>query len=581
MDDKKKDFREYLDLFHRRKVQILVPMAALFVLGVLAAFLLPPSYRSTATILIEEQEVPPDLVRSTVTSYADQRIETIKHQVMTRSNLWKIVEQYGLYSSQRRRDTTEEVLEQFVNDIKIEVISAEVVDHRTGQPTHATIAFTLAYDGETPQLAQKVANELTSLFLSENLKTRERNAQETTVFLKSQAQRLSGHIKELEKKISAFKERAKGALPELTQLNMQLLNQVDQELITVDQQVRSLEEKKISLEGQLATLKPNTPIITTSGERILDQEERLKALRAQYASSASYLSPQHPDVIKMKRELDALEKDVGETGGTDELSKQLTDARANLAALLERDGEDHPDVIRYRKIIASLEKEIAQAKPVPEGAASVKPENPAYILTQSQLDSAVHDLEAMKATRTEMKARADDLAHRLEEAPMIEQEYLDLTRDRDNSVEKYREIRSKLVEAQVSEVLEAQRKGERFSLIDPPALPEKPEKPKRPVIFVLSFVLAAAGGLGYGAAAENLDHSVHTAQALGQISPSPPLAVIPYMPNTEDRMRFVRMRRRIIGGSVGLLIVSVMAVHFLWFPLDVLWFVLLRKLGVG
>ncbi|HTN42228.1 MAG TPA: Wzz/FepE/Etk N-terminal domain-containing protein [Nitrospiria bacterium] len=581
MDDGKKDFREYLDLIRRRKVQILLPAAGLFIAGILVSFLLPPSYRSTATILIEEQEVPPDLVRSTVTSYADQRIETIKHQVMTRSNLWKIVEQYGLYAGERRRETTEEVLVRFVNDIKLEVISAEVVDHRTGQPTHATIAFTLAYDGETPERAQKVANELTSLFLSENLRTRERNAQETTVFLKSQAQRLSGHIRDLEKKISAFKEHAKGALPELTQLNMQLLNQVDQELIGVDQQVRALEEKKISLEGQLATLKPNTPIITTSGERILDQEERLKALRAQYASSASYLSAQHPDVIKMKREIDALEKDVGEADDTDELSKQLTAARANLDGLLERYGEDHPDVIRTRKVIASLEHAIARARPGAGEPAPVKPENPAYIMTQSQLASARNDLKAMKATRAEMKARADELALRLEKTPMIEQEYLDLTRDRDNSAEKYREIRSKLVEAQVSEVLEAQRKGERFSLIDPPALPEKPEKPKRGILVFLSLVLAAAGGIGSGAAAENLDHSVHTARALGLLSQAPPLAVIPYMPNEEDRKRSVRMKRRLIGGGVGLLIVSLMAVHFLWLPLDVIWFMILRKIGLG
>jgi hypothetical protein len=118
-------------------------------------------------------------------------------------------------------------------------------------------------------------------------------------------------------------------------------------------------------------------------------------------------------------------------------------------------------------------------------------------------------------------------------------------------------------------------------MIDPPALPEKPEKPKRPVIVVLSFMVAAAGGIGYGAAAENLDHSVHTGQTLSEISQAPPLAVIPYLPNAEDRKRSVRIRRRLIGGSVGLLLVALTMIHFLWIPLDVLWFVFLRKLGTG
>ena len=114
-------------------------------------------------------------------------IETIKQQVMSRASLWRIVEQYGLYKRLRKGSPTEEVLQQFVKDIQIEVINVKVVDKRTQTPTQATIAFTLAYDGETPDLAQKVTNELTDLFLGENLKSRERHAQQTTAFLKQAA----------------------------------------------------------------------------------------------------------------------------------------------------------------------------------------------------------------------------------------------------------------------------------------------------------------------------------------------------------------------------------------------------------
>jgi uncharacterized protein involved in exopolysaccharide biosynthesis len=580
MEERSKNLKEYLDFLSRRRIQILIPAGIFLVLALTLAFLLPPVYRSTSMILIEEQEVPPDLVRSTVTSYADQRIQTIKYQVMTRSNLLKIVEQYKLYEKLRWRETNEEILKRMVDDINIQVISAEVVDRRTGQQTHATIAFTLSYDGETPAVAQKVTNELTSLFLAENLRNRERSAEETTAFLKKEAGDLALHIKQLEKKIAVFKLRAKGALPELVQLNIQLMNQTDQELMQVDQEIRSLEDRKIYLDGQLATIKPNTPIVTAAGERILDPGERLKALRAQYVSSASYLSPQHPDIMKMKREIEALEKETGESPGKDEYLKKLTGERTKLAALVKQYGEDHPDVIQTRKVIAALEAEISQASNEPENPTDGKPENPAYINVQTQLSSTVNDLEALKATRVKVKAKAQEYAERVENTGMIEQEYLDLTRDRDNSVLKYHEIRSKLLEAQISEGLETQRKGERFSLIDPPALPEKPVKPNRVAILVLGVVFAMAGGVGYGAAAESLDQSVRTAPMLEKITQTPPLAIIPYLPSLKDQIRRVKQKRNLILGGVFLAVGLLILVHFLWFPLDVLWFTMVRKLGL-
>ena len=212
MEAPTKDLYDYLALLRRRKTLILAVAASLLAASAALAFLLPAVYRSTATILIEEQEIPPDLVRSAIATYADQRIETIKQQVLSRSTLWHIVEQYDLYKDLRKRNPTEEILSRFVKDIQIDVMNVKVIDKRTQNPTQATIAFTLAYDGQSPELAQKVANELTSLFLGENLKTRERHAQETTAFLKRESENLSHHIQELEQKLAGVKRRAEGAL---------------------------------------------------------------------------------------------------------------------------------------------------------------------------------------------------------------------------------------------------------------------------------------------------------------------------------------------------------------------------------
>jgi len=210
----------------------------------------------------------------------------------------------------------------------------------------------------------------------------------------------------------------------------------------------------------------------------------------------------------------------------------------------------------------------------------LRPENPAYINLQAQLNSATSSLDALRATRTAVKLRLQDYAGRLERTPEMEPDYLFLTRDRDTSGQKYQDIRSRLLEAKVSEGLEVQRKGERFSLIDPPSLPEKPDKPNRPAIVLLGFILALAGGIGSGAAAESLDHSIRTPEQLAQLTQLSPLAVIPFMPNEEDLSRAVTRRRLLKGAGVGALVTILALLHLFVMPLDVLWFAALRRFGI-
>jgi succinoglycan biosynthesis transport protein ExoP len=570
----------YVAIFHRRRTLIVLAGGILLGLSLAVAFLWPATYKSMATILIEEQEIPSELVHSTITSYADQRIETIKQQVMSRITLWKVVEQYNLYADLHRTNPAEEVVKRFTKDIAVEVISADVVDKRTQHATKATIAFTVAYQSNSPDLAQKVANELTSLFLGQNLKSRERQAQEATSFLQQEAENLSKHIGEVDEKIATFKHRASGALPELMPLNLQLMSQSDRELMDIDQQIRTIEERKNYLEGELATIKPNTPIMSVTGERILDSAERLRGLRAEYAGASANRSSDHPDIMKMKQEIEALEKETGQPPEIEEASKQLIDARATMATASKRLGKDHPDVVQARRTIEALEQEVRQLSSVPLRKPTVRPENPAYINLQAQLNSATSSLDALRATRTAVKRRLQDYAARLERTPEMEPDYLFLTRDRDTSGQKYQDIRSRLLEAKVSEGLEVQRKGERFSLIDPPSLPEKPDKPNRPAIVLLGFILALAGGIGSGAAAESLDHSIRTPEQLARLTQLSPLAVIPFMPNEQDLSRAVKRRLLLKGAGVGALVTILALLHVFVMPLDVLWFAALRRFGV-
>jgi len=578
MEEQTKDLRDYLGAFRRRRNSILITSAVILAVSVLAALLWPPVYRSTATILIEEQEIPQDLVRSTITSYAAQRIQTISQRVMTRANLMQIVEKYDLYHDKRRRETTEEIQERMRKDIKLETISADVVDPRSGRPSQATIAFTLGYEGERPEVTQKVANELTTLYLNENLRSRTEKATETSSFLTAEAEKLNQHIAELESKLADFKEKNADRLPELSQLNMQLIDRTERELTDLENQVRMREDRKFYLGGQLATINPLSPMFGEGGERIMDPGTRLKMVRSEYIGASSKYAPDHPDVVRLRRELVGLEKQIGAVDSSIEQAKELSKLRTELASAREKYSGDHPDVIRLSKTVAALEEALKQRPAAPEkDVAKEKPENPAYITLQAQLESVKSEMQVLTAQRATLKEKLANYEKRVSQAPEVERAYLVLRRDYESSVRRYQEYKAKQMEAEVGQELEKERKGERFSLIDPPQLPEEPIKPNRPVIIILGFLLSMGGGLGFAAVAEGMDSSVRGVRRATELFNAPPLSVIPYLKNSEDRARAEKIQKIIIATIVGSFVLIILLAHFLWTPLDVLWFKGLRK----
>ncbi len=577
MEEQTKDLRDYLDAFRRRRTSILITGVCIFVISVLVAMLWPPTYRSTATILIEEQEVPPDLIRSTITSYATQRIQTISQTVMTRANLMQIIEKYDLYHNKRRLETTEEIQERMRKDVNVEMINADVIDPRSGRPTPATIAFTLSYDGEVAEVTQKVASELTTLFLNENLKNRTEKAAETYTFLSTEADKLREHITELETQLAAFKEKNVGRLPELASLNMSLRERTEGELRDVDNQLRSLDDRKFYLEGQLAQINPLTPMVGEGGQMTLDPVTQLKMLRSDYISATAKYSPDHPDVVRLRRQIEGLEKQTGSVNSSTEQAKELATLRTQLAAVREKYSADHPDVLRLTKAVAAQEEALKQ-KPAPETAvAKEKPDNPAYLTLQAQLEGIKSQYQAYISQRDALKAKLSEYERRLQQTPEVERKYLVLNRDYENSVRRYQELKAKQNEAQVGQELEKERKGERFSLIDPPQLPEKPVKPNRPAIIILGLLLSMASGVGFAAVAESMDSSVRGARGIMAVLESPPLSVIPYLQNSEDLARAEKTKKIVITVFASSFVILLLLVHFLWTPLDVLWFRGLRK----
>jgi succinoglycan biosynthesis transport protein ExoP len=490
---------------------------------------------------------------------------------MARSNLMEIVEKYNLYEKERRRYTTEEVLMEMREDIGIDMITAEVMDPRTGRPGVATIAFSLGFKSNSPQQAQKVASELTTLYLNENLKSRTEKAAETYDFLTAEATRLNDEIARLEEQLSAFKERNLYTLPESRELNTMSLQRAENELADIDTKIQTLEERKIYLGGQLPLLDPYD-----TGD-IMSPVARLDALRTQYITLASRYSSDHPDVLSTKREIEALERETGNYASPDDLRAQLEILRQELATAEQTYTQEHPDVKRLKRQITALEKEIQNPRPAKQKSAPVNADNPAYVNLQTQLQAADSELRSLRTRRAKTEEKIAEYEERLLLTPKIEQEYRMIARELDQTSKNYQATKAKQLTAEVGQEMEKERKGEKFTLIDPAVLPEEPISPNRPAIIFLSLVLALGAGVGSAAVAESLSEAVRGAKGVVALLHTAPLAVIPYLPNEADTRSQKRKKGIMIVSVVAGIVILLLLVHFLFSPLDVLWFRGLRK----
>jgi len=552
------------------------------VLTLMLAFLLPPTYKSTATILIEQQEIPQELVRSTITSYADQRVQILSQRVMTTQNMLGVIDRYGLYPDLRKRAPRETLLSKIREDVALNMIGADVIDPRSGRPTRANIAFTVSYSSRSPDMAFKVANELTSLYLNENVESRTKQAQQAAGFLGEESNRLSGEIALLENQLADFKRKYADQLPELKQFNIASAERTGMDERDAMNRLSTLDQQKTLLEAQLAQISPVSPVFSETGTRVLNAEDRLRALRGALASLTSRYGPNHPDVLATRREVQGLEKQVNADSERNDLFRQLDDAQSQLASAKQRYSADHPDVKRLERLVTGIQQSLKDAPKVGSGSVPVanKPDNPVYIQLKGQIDALATERDSVKRQLAGLRGRLTDFERRLTLSPEVERQYAALARDYENARVKYQEVRAKQMEAQVSQNLEAERKGERFTLIDPALPPEQPISPNRPLILILGLVLSLVAAAAAALVADAMDSSVRSASDLRRLLGVDPLVVLPSMVTSEViAIRRDRLRKALISVAVSVP-VFLLLVNFLFMPLDVLLIVLARRFGM-
>jgi len=563
-------FRQIRRILRKRWPVFIITFFAVLAVSLTVVYLFPPIYVSTSTILIESQQIPEEYVRATVRSYVEERLQAITQQIISRPNLIRIINEFDLYGDMRKKYATEVVIDRMRKDISLDTISSADIRGR-GSSAAKTVAFKLSYKGRNPGTVQKVSNVLASLYLEENLKAREEQAARTTAFLEKELDQLRTQINDYENKISQFKTVHAGELPENLDANRRTAEELRRSLEQLGMQLLSLKERRIYLEGQLATIDPVSPVMAEEGKS--SPAERLLYLRMQLINMETGLSEKHPDVIRLKSEIAELESQLGESSPAVKKQRAYADLQRQLKAVKEKEGDLHPDVIRLTREAESLKKEIEtlsrEGKPLRD--ASEKPTNPAYISLKAQIDAIDIEAKSLLTQRARVKEELALYRKRIENAPLVEKAYNDLTMDYGHIREQYNQIKSKQLEANVAREMEATQHGERFTIIEPASKPEAPSKPDRMKLALMSLLLSLAGAAGLVFLLENFDHSIKSEKEIMDTVGLPVFATIPFVETAEEIT--TRRRRWIVAVSVlvSAMVAGIAAIHFLWMPLEILW----------
>lgn len=555
------------DVMRHRAVYFLVPFLGLMVLITVLAFSLPLSYESSITILVEEGDIPEDVVDTKFTSFVNQRIDELTQLIMSRRVLREIIERHNLYAAVREESGIDDTIETMKDDITFETNSTNVVPQGSGRPMQVTLSFTIAYRSGDPELAQRVTDELAALYIDQNTRKIEKRLDDTSTYLEAKKEKLEDRISLQEKEIADFKELHMEEMPEFLKTNVDALRKAEEEIEGQTADIMNLKARISELEGNLMKTKPYAEIIESTGQKVMNPEDRLDALRFEYITNRASMSEKHPDIIALKKEMTELESVVSRKQRFIDTEKRLTILDAEYAEMSGMLSPRHPDMIRMKKEIEQTRQEIdtlSKELTSQQETTSREPDNPAYIDLDTQLGITKLNLQEAIEKLSRLKARVAVYDKRVRASPEVEKAYLALTRDYENIQNEYQELLSIISDAADAKGIEANQKGERFSILDEATLPEKPSEPNVPLILMLGLVLSLSIGIGSVYFAEITDESVRTAEEVWSATGLTVLSTIPYINDKNDRLRAKKRKIAILALGVLVLLFAIWAIfHYM------------------
>ncbi|PIE69563.1 MAG: protein GumC [Deltaproteobacteria bacterium] len=512
------DPKYIIDLIVQRRWLIMIPFCLAMVVGIYLALTLPRIYEASTLILIQPQRVPQNYVQSIVESEPASRINTLSQQVLSRTNLEKIILDFKLFEEP---EASKMYMEDKVNNLRSRIR----VDTRTSRRRGGGDSFSISLQGKDPETVMKVTNALASYFINENLKLREAQAVGTSDFLDAELQTMKGRLEAVEGQLKQYRELYMGELPEQLDSNLRILDRLQEYL---SESLQSYGDAKIRL--------------------------------ANIQNEASVPREQTTTVI--------IDRD------TPQETNDLDQMKAQLEQLLSRYTERHPDVVRLKSRIAAMEQQIQSQASSGAGDAATGRSAPASVAPprlsaeyQTRYNEILQEMKRLEADIADTRTQIDIYKSRVENTPKREQELLSLRRDYQNIQSTYDSLLERKLEAEIAVNMERKQKGEQFRVLDPAKLPQKPVKPDMRKLFAM--VVGAGLGIGLGVVflLEFLNSSFKRAEDIEEDLGLPVLCSVPHIVN--HRTRILRRFEYAASGLAGLAALILLA-----------WFAALTQLGV-
>jgi polysaccharide chain length determinant protein (PEP-CTERM system associated) len=494
---------DYMAIFRRRWVLIVIFVVIGPPLAYVISLLLPSQYVSQTLVLVDQQTVPQDFVRPVDTTDISQRLASMQQQILSRSRLEPIIRQFGLYPKDINRTSIDELVLRLQKAIEVTPVQPMAQTQAVHLP-----GFFVNVKLDSPRNAQQVCTAITSMFIEQSLSTRQQHSEDTTQFLGQQLADAKAQLDQQDAALAAFKSRHSGSLPDEEPTNLNLLTGLTSQLDAATQALARAQQDK------------------SFAESVLTQQV------AAWQASQSGRDP-------------------------DTLEQQLAALRTQLATLEARYTADYPDVIKTKTDIAVLQKKIAENDNQAVPAESAKPQRQLVEPGQiTQLRAQVHSFEQAIAEKSkeqeQIKQQIRLYQDRVQSSPVVEEQYKELTRGYQTALDSYNDLQKKRDQSEMATELERQQEGEQFRVLDPANLPEKPSFPNRP-LFALGGL---AGGLGLGVGLafllEMRDTSMRTERDVEFVLRLPVLAMVPEIAPLTAKSQGRMAPLRDAGSGLGL-----------------------------